>query len=133
MEGGPILVAPDNPPKKVRLVFDGADLPALCDRVRVELGHGHPDMVVFEMGALISPDLRTIDALARARLIARREGCELFLADASAALRELLQLAGLEDAVPCVEGSGLESGWQPEGGEEARGVEEEGDSTDPAA
>lgn len=117
----------------IRLVVDGAGLPALCDRVRVEIDDGHPDVVVFELGALISPDLRTVDALARARLIARRDGCELFLADAPAELRELLRFAGLEGAVPCVEGSGLESRRQPEGREEARGVEEERDPADPPA
>jgi len=56
------------------MVVDGADLPLLPDRVRVELDGGHADVVVFEVGALISPDLRTIDALARACLAARRDG-----------------------------------------------------------
>jgi phenylalanyl-tRNA synthetase beta subunit len=111
-------------------VVDEADLPALIDRVRVELDDGHPDVVVFEVGALISPDLHTIDALARARLVARRDGCELFLADASADLRELLELAGLGDAVPCEEGSALDAKGKPEFGEEPRGVEEEGDPAD---
>lgn len=90
-------------------------------------------MVVFEVGALISPDLRTIDALARACLAARRDGCELRLSDASTELRELLDFCGLADAVPCVEGSGLEGEGQPERREEPRGVEEEGDPADPVA
>ena len=98
--------------------------------MRVELDDGHPEVVVFEVGGLINPDLRTIDALARARLIARRDGCELFLADAPAELRELLELAGLERAVPCEEGSALDAKGEPEFGEEPRGVEEEGDSAD---
>ena len=132
-KGGPPLVAPDHPPKKIRLVVDGADLPALSDRVRVELDDGHPDVVVFEVGGLISPDLWTIDALARARLIARRDGCELILADASVELRELLELAGLADAVPCEEGSALDAEGKPERGEESRGVEEEGDPADPVS
>ena len=107
-KGGLILVAPDHPLKRIRLVVDGTDLPLLPDRVRVELDGGHADVVVFEVGALVSPDLRTIDALARACLAARRDGCELRLSDASTELRELLELAGLAQAVPCVEGSGLE-------------------------
>jgi STAS domain len=131
-KGGPPLAAPDHPPKRIRLAVDGADLPALSDRVRVELDDGHPDVVVFEVGGLISPDLWTIDALARARLIARRDGCELFLADASVELRELLDLAGLSDAVPCEGGSALDAEGEPERGEEARGVEEERDPADPA-
>ena len=114
-------------------MVDGADLPALSDRVRVELDDGHPDVVVFEVGALVSPDLWTIDALARARLIARRDGCEMFLADASAELRELLELAGLAEAVPCEEGSALDAEREPEGGKEPRGVEEEGDAADAPA
>ena len=114
-------------------MVDGAGLPALSDRVRVELDGGHPDVVVFEVGGLISPDLWTIDALARARLIARRDGCELILADAPVELRELLELAGLADAVPCEEGSALDAEGKPERGEESRSIEEERDPADPAA
>ncbi len=130
-KGGLILVVPDHPPKRMRFVVDGADLPLLPDRVRVELRGDHADVVVFEVGALVSPDLWTIDALARACLAARRDGCELRLSDASTELRELLDLCGLAQAVPCAEGSGLEGEGQPEGREEPRGVEEEGDSADP--
>ncbi len=132
-KGGLILVAPDHPPKRMRLVVDGADLPLLPDRVRVELSRGHADVVEFEVGALISPDLWTIDALAQACLAGRRDGCELRLSDASTELRELLDFCGLAQAVPCVAGSGLEGEGQPEGREEPRGVEEEGDPADPAS
>ncbi len=114
-------------------MVDDAAIPLLPDRVRVELQGGHADVVVFEVGTLISPDLRTIDALARACLAARRDGCELRLSDASPELRDLLEFAGLADAVPCVEGSGLEGEGQPEGREEPRGVEEERDPADPVA
>lgn len=85
------------------------------------------------MGALAQPDISTIDALAHACLAARRDGCELRLADASAELRELLELAGLAEAVPCEERSGLDSRGQPEGGKVARGVEEECDPNDLSA
>jgi hypothetical protein len=129
-KGGPALVVPGHPPKKIRLVVGGADLPTLSDRVRVELADGHADVVVFEVGTLVSPDLRTIDALARARLMARRDGCELFLADAPVELRELLELAGLAEAVPCEEVSTLDAEGKPELGEEPRGVEEKGDPAD---
>ena len=112
-------------------MVDGAELPLLPDRVRVELQSGHADVVVFEVGALISPDVWTVDALARACLAARRDGCELRLSDASTELRELLDLCGLAQAVPCVEGSDLEGEGQPEGREEPRGVEEERDTADP--
>jgi hypothetical protein len=130
-KGGLNLVAPDHPPRRIRLVVDGAELPLLPDRVRVELRGGHADVVVFEVGALISPNLWTIDALARASLAARRDGCALRLSDASIELRELLDFCGLAEAVPCVEGSGLEGEGQPERREEPRGVEEERDPADP--
>ena len=130
-KGGLNLVAPGHPPKRIRLVVDGSELPLLPDRVRVELREGHADVVVFEVGALISPDLRTIDTLARACLAARQDGGELRLSDTSTDLRELLDFCGLAEAVPCVEGSGLEGEGQPERREEPRGVEEEGDPADP--
>ena len=136
-KGGPTLVAPDHPPKIMHVVVDGpidsADITALCDRVRAELDHVQPDVVVVDVGALGDPDLGAIDALARACLAARRIGCELRLSDASAELRDLLELAGLAEAVPCVEGSALEADGKPEGWKEARGVEEERDPADPAA
>ena len=84
--------------------IDGADVSALCDRVRAELVGGHPEVVVFDVAALTDPNLGTIDALARARLIAHRDGRELRLADASAELLEMLELAGLAETVPCEEG-----------------------------
>lgn len=114
--------------------IDGADILALCDRVRAELADGHPDVVVFDVGALTDPNLGTVDALARARLIAHRDGCELRLADASAELLELLELAGLAETVPCEdEGSALDAEGQSEGREEARGIQEKRDPADPAA
>jgi len=106
----------------------------LCARLRAELAGRHADVVVVEMGHVTDPDLGTIDALARARLLARRDGCDLRLADASIALRELVDLAGLAETLRCEEeGSGLESEGQAEGREEARGVQEERDPGDPVA
>jgi hypothetical protein len=45
------------------------------------------------------PDLRLVEALARAQLIARRCGCRLVLRDVSADLRGLLELVGLADVL----------------------------------
>jgi ABC-type transporter Mla MlaB component len=136
-KGGPPLVAPDHPPNVVHLVVGGTinstDLPALCDRVRAELAEGEPGLVVLDVGAVAHPDLGTVDALARAALAARRRGCVLRLADACTELRDLLDLAGLTDVVPCGAGSGLEAEGEAEGREEALGVEEEGDPADPPA
>ncbi len=81
-----------------------ADVPALCDRVRAELVDGHSKVMVFDVGALEESDFGTVDALARACLTARRDGCELRLSEASVELRQLLELCGLAEALPCVEG-----------------------------
>jgi anti-anti-sigma regulatory factor len=48
---------------------------------------------------LADPDLRTIDALARIQLSARRLGRELRLRNASSELAELLDLAGLRGVI----------------------------------
>lgn len=45
------------------------------------------------------PTLATVDALARLHLDARRLGWQLAVDDASVALRELLELAGLKDVL----------------------------------
>lgn len=72
-------------------------------------------------------NLRTIDVLARLRLLGRRLGLELQLYRASRELRELIELAGLETALR------LEPERQPEEREERLGLEEEGQLDDPAA
>ncbi len=77
----------------------------------------------------------TVDALARLRLDAARLGLGVHLQGASAALKELLALAGLLerfDVGACVD-SGVEARGQPEEREEPRGVQEEGDPGDPVA
>ncbi|HVN51819.1 MAG TPA: hypothetical protein VMT43_10325 [Acidimicrobiales bacterium] len=61
-----------------------------------------------------TPDLATVDDVARLALRAARLGGVLAITDLSPDLEELLDLAGL----------GVEVQWQPEGGEEALGVEE---------
>lgn len=61
----------------------------------------------------------TLDLLARLRLEARRAGVDLQLRDVSPALRELINLAGLDDAL------GVEGQRQAEEREEGGGVEEE--------
>jgi hypothetical protein len=45
------------------------------------------------------PDLAVVEALARFQLIARRAGDRVWLEDVSAALGDLLDLAGLREAV----------------------------------
>jgi hypothetical protein len=61
------------------------------------------------------PDLAFVAALARFQLIVRRAGGRVWLEDVSSPLAELLDLAGLRGEV----------GGQPEGREQALGVQEE--------
>jgi anti-anti-sigma regulatory factor len=72
------------------------------------------------------PHLGTLDALARLALAARRVGCELRLLRPSGELRELVSLAGLDEAL------GVEPQRQPEERKEPLGVEEEGEVGDSA-
>jgi gamma-glutamyl:cysteine ligase YbdK (ATP-grasp superfamily) len=72
-------------------------------------------------------DLGIVDALARLQLAARRSGYEIAVTDAPSDLRELIELAGLADAL------GVEPRRQPEEREERLGVEEERELPDSAA
>lgn len=109
------------------------DVEVLCERVSAEVGTGASRTVFCDAGELTAADLGTVDALARLRLRARRLGCDVRLEHASAELRDLLCLLGLEDVVPCSAESGLDARRKAEGREEAGGVEEEGDAGDPVA
>lgn len=81
-------------------------------------------------GAFTDPDLRTVQALARLQLVARRHGIALCLCQAPPALEELLALVGLDEVIPrCL---GVQSGGQPEQGEQPSGVEEGVHRRDPA-
>jgi hypothetical protein len=80
--------------------------------------------------AQAAPDLSVVEHLARLQLVARRAGCSIRLRDASAALSELLDLAGLSDVVRDGAVSVVEMSREPEGGEEV-GVEEGVERRDP--
>jgi hypothetical protein len=71
------------------------------------------------------PDLEIVDALARLQLAARRSGYEVAVTAAPADVLELIELAGLTDAL-CIEPL-----RQPEQREERLGVEEERELSDP--
>ena len=72
-------------------------------------------------------ELGIVDALARLQLVARRSGYEVAVTDAPSDLLELIELAGLSEAL------GVEPLRQAEQGEERLGVEEEGELPDSAA
>lgn len=91
----------------VRGPISPADVPGLCARVQELLaggGGGCPNDgvvdLVCDVRELGVPDLATVDALARVQLIAARLGHRLVLQDASPEVRQLLDLAGLADALP---------------------------------
>lgn len=113
--------------------FEPDDLPALGERVRDALEARDTPLLIIDVSAVTRPDVRTVDALARLQLIARRMGRRIRLKGASRELRELLCLMGLRDAVPCEGGSALEARGQAEEREELLGVEEEGDAADSPA
>ena len=84
-----------------------------------------PSTFVCDVGVLAA-DARTVDALARLQLAARRYGADLRLRHASGELRELLAFMGLADVLR------VEPGGQAEQREQSAGVEEEGKLDDPA-
>jgi hypothetical protein len=92
--------------------IEPADVPALCGRARpmlVALAGTDADRVVCEV-ATLRADLAAVDAVARVALTARRLDRGILLRDATLAMRGLLALAGLADAVPCGPDSSLDPG-----------------------
>jgi len=77
-----------------------ADLPGLCERVCKLLASADPVVAFCDVGGLPHVDAVTVDALARLQLAAARRGCQVRLRHASAELRELLELMGLQGVLP---------------------------------
>ncbi|MGH3665120.1 MAG: STAS domain-containing protein [Egibacteraceae bacterium] len=121
-------------PRPIALVIHDpiprADIPLLCERVRVLLEGSGAAAVLCDVGGLDDPDAGTIDALARLQLTARRLGRQIRLRYASRELQELLALTGLRDVVPLC-GLSVEPGQQSEQREQPCGVEERVDPGDP--
>jgi ABC-type transporter Mla MlaB component len=103
-KGAPLSLRPLPEPAATVLVVDGsiagADAPGLCERVRVLLDESGAEVVVCDVGALVDPDVGTVDTLARMQLTARGCRCQVRLRHASSELQELLALVGLADVVP---------------------------------
>jgi ABC-type transporter Mla MlaB component len=131
----PVRALRPHPEPEMVLVFDGpiarAGIAGLCERVRVLLEGCDADRVVCDVSALVDPDAVTVDALARLQLTARRLGRQVRLRHACGDLQDLLSLMGLGDVVSLCPESGLEPRGQAEQREQALGVEEEADPTDP--
>ena len=94
--------------------IDRADIPVLCERVRLALDRNPADVVVCDVVALADPDCAAVDALARLQLTARRLGHRLVLRGVSPDLQALLCFAGLSEVVGRSVSSGVEPRRQPE-------------------
>jgi anti-anti-sigma regulatory factor len=108
-----------------------ADVPNMCERVRVVLEKCGAASVVCDVGAVVDPDAVMVDAIVRLQLTTRRLGRRFRLHRASPALRHLLEFMGLSDVVSLDVDSRIEARRQLEEWEQALGVEEEGDPADP--
>lgn len=121
---GPTQVAASGISFTVGAAVARADIPVLCaDLADLLRGRG-PGIVDCDVAAVATPDLVTVEALARLRLTARRHGWQLVVRGAEPGLLRLVGLLGLADALG-------EAGRQPEQREESVGVEEAGDRGDP--
>lgn len=80
-------------------VPDNAAVRALCARLRTVISTSATDTVIVDVGALPAT-CRSIEALARLQLTARRSQRHIRLRRTSPALQDLLDLAGLADVVP---------------------------------
>jgi hypothetical protein len=80
-------------------------------------------VIVYDAGAISSPDAATVDRLARLQLYARRMGVTIELRNARRELVDLLALLGLTEVLP------VEMRGQTEQREQ-RGIDEEVDSRD---
>ena len=106
--------------------FGLMDVLALCERAERLLQEGPGADLECDVAAVGTPDLATVEALARVELTARRHGADVQLRGASVDLLELLALCGLPLRL-------IEAERKPEEREEASGVEEERDPGDPVA
>ena len=135
-EGGlPVAAQPgeSGQPKTIVLAveagFQPGDVPRLLEGLSPKLDDG-ATLILCDLGTLAHVDLRTVDALCRLAVLARRLGFAIRLHHASPELLDLLRFAGLDAVLPCADGSGLDPGRQPEQREEPLGVEEERDPAD---
>jgi ABC-type transporter Mla MlaB component len=81
-----------------------SDLPGLCARVCALLEGSSGATAVCDVDG-VEPDAVTVDALARLRLAARRQGCRVRLRGASPDLLELVAFMGLSHVLPADDGS----------------------------
>jgi hypothetical protein len=76
------------------------DAAQLCERLQALVRGSGAGVIVCDVRALAA-DARTVDALARLQLTARRLGAQIRLVRASPELDDLLRFLGLADVVGC--------------------------------
>jgi hypothetical protein len=112
--------------------FSAADESVLGRGTRRNPLHVH--VIGCDVSHLTDPDLETVDELARLQLAAVRRGSRVRLLNATAELRGLLILLGLDDVLGCERAAlGIEARRQAEHREESGGVQEERNPADPIA
>lgn len=126
---------------EIGAVLGRADVAGLCDRADECLGRVPDARLVCAVQPGRRVDLVLVDVLARLRLLARRRGRAFQVRDAPAALRDLVALVGLRDAVPIgdaqpypaprLPASGLQLERKTEQWEQMLGVQEGVEADDP--
>jgi ABC-type transporter Mla MlaB component len=110
------------------VVIDGpihaADAPAIAAWTGALLAVGGARWVTCDVTRLTAPDVDTVDALAQLYLEVRERRRPVRFTHAPDALRELVDLMGLQDVLPLGVPSTVEPGRQAEQGEQPLGVEE---------
>jgi ABC-type transporter Mla MlaB component len=105
------------------------DAPRLCERLRLVINSSDGELIVCDVDALPA-NVRTIEALARLQLTARRHGRRIRLQRASRELQQLIEFVGLSEVLavrPALRGRSGDA----EEREHPRGVEERVDPDDP--
>lgn len=98
------MAATEETPATVVLVVRGtigrAEIARLCDRARTLVERSGADLLVCDVGDLVTHDVCALDALARLALTVRRLGGRVGLRGAGPDLLDLVALAGLDDVLP---------------------------------
>ena len=128
---------PTNPEPSTGLLVIGGpigdgDVDALCERLAAVIATSDAESIVCDVGGLPA-NVKTVEALARLQLTARRRGRRIRLQRVSPELEGLLEFVGLADVVPVRTRPKLLSrrGRYAEEREHPLGVEERVDRDDP--
>ena len=76
-----------------------ADFEHLCEAVTAAIAAGAPTVVLCDAQCPIEPDMRTVNAVGKLHLSARRNGGAVEICARDADLRGLLRFAGLSEVI----------------------------------